>query len=821
MALLKGGQSQLLGVKAQEDAGDGKPVSRLAGLLAKGLMKQENTILKDEKGVIIDQGDGQKKISFFSRKKQEENNPLRRLRILNGIVKEKTLLQKLIIYPEDRFRAIWDLCISLILICTCIITPYNLAFQKENQQRTWIIIDSIMNLFFIIDIIVNFLSAFYTSDFEMINTHKKIAKNYLLSWFAVDLISVVPIDFILLSSGSYNKIARLARIGKLYQLVRMTKVVRLLKVIQQRNKLGKHMNEVLKISLGFERYIFMLIIYLVLQHIIACLWIFTARFADDAKETWIYKSKLIDSDDFTLYISAFYFTVTTVVTVGYGDITAVNAGEKAICILLMLIGVIAFSFGTGALSSIIANYDTSQARVKEKMSVLQQIKSEYKLSNDLYSRLIKSITYDFSKTTKDIFHFMEELPYKLKIELAMEIHKSLYETVSFFKGKDKTFIAWVGNTLRPINSADNEIIYKEDDDITEIYFLIHGVAGYVIPRLDNQVFIKIEEGDHFGHTDIVYDQSFIEYQMSTKKRVLRNRDIIRSFTVLSIIQCELLILTIDDLEKMKVEFPDVFIDLFINAYERLNYQCTLRNEAIAQYDSFMRTRQNTEMLDEGASLETHLNLDPKECAAEFYTHNMEFQKDQNKLVRDYLMSCPTIPKFVKRMHAKLPQSSLITYFSLNLKTVKQINQEVQNRMMHRMPVIEEDLVQGQIKRNQYILHSPTSQELVRHQTAGTSQHNDDHPAKINRQNSNLNRRRTTQYGNFAGGFGSLIRSNNTIKIEDQHYGEANGALLHSNSPIGTPKILNNSDEIKERLGRLETRFDRLESLLTKIYEKIN
>lgn len=62
---------------------------------------------------------------------------------------------------------------------------------------------------------------------------------------------------------------------------------------------------------------------------------------------------------------------------------------------------------------------------------------------------------------------MEELPYKLKIELAMEIHKSLYETVSFFKGKDKTFIAWVGNTLRPINSADNEIIYKEDDDITE------------------------------------------------------------------------------------------------------------------------------------------------------------------------------------------------------------------------------------------------------------------------------------------------------------------------------------------------------------------
>lgn len=60
-----------------------------------------------------------------------------------------------------------------------------------------------------------------------------------------------------------------------------------------------------------------------------------------------------------LYSAAFYFTVTTIVTVGYGDITAQNVGERWVAVLLMLIGVIAFSFGTGALSSIIANYDSS------------------------------------------------------------------------------------------------------------------------------------------------------------------------------------------------------------------------------------------------------------------------------------------------------------------------------------------------------------------------------------------------------------------------------------------------------------------------------
>jgi len=47
--------------------------------------------------------------------------------------------------------------------------------------------------------------------------------------------------------------------------------------------------------------------------------------------------------------------------VGYGDIHAYSIGEKIMSIFLMIIGVIAFSFATGSLSSIISNYDASQA----------------------------------------------------------------------------------------------------------------------------------------------------------------------------------------------------------------------------------------------------------------------------------------------------------------------------------------------------------------------------------------------------------------------------------------------------------------------------
>jgi Ion channel len=196
--------------------------------------------------------------------------------------------------------------------------------------------------------------------------------------------------------------------------------------------------------------------------------IFTAKYNETSTLNWIYDKDLLDATNFELYITSFYFTVTTIVTVGYGDITAKtinkinllhiilkiaykNLGEKIVAIFLMLIGVIAFSFGTGALSSIIASYDSSQAKLKEKMSTLNDINKEYDININLFRKLIQSINYDHSKKSRDFTHFMDELPYKLRVELAMEIHKKIYQTVAFFQNKDKSFIAWIGKLLRPIN----------------------------------------------------------------------------------------------------------------------------------------------------------------------------------------------------------------------------------------------------------------------------------------------------------------------------------------------------------------------------------
>jgi voltage-gated potassium channel len=51
-----------------------------------------------------------------------------------------------------------------------------------------------------------------------------------------------------------------------------------------------------------------------------------------------------------LYSSAFYFTVTTITTAGYGDISGTNTLERYICALFMILGVLIFSMVSSAIT---------------------------------------------------------------------------------------------------------------------------------------------------------------------------------------------------------------------------------------------------------------------------------------------------------------------------------------------------------------------------------------------------------------------------------------------------------------------------------------
>ena len=60
----------------------------------------------------------------------------------------------------------------------------------------------------------------------------------------------------------------------------------------------------------------------------------------------------------------------------------------------MLIGVVAFSFATGSISSIITNQDSEEAKLKEKMVTLESIQQEYDIDDVLFNKIVKAVKYD-------------------------------------------------------------------------------------------------------------------------------------------------------------------------------------------------------------------------------------------------------------------------------------------------------------------------------------------------------------------------------------------------------------------------------------------
>ena len=80
---------------------------------------------------------------------------------------------------------------------------------------------------------------------------------------------------------------------------------------------------------------------------------------DSVFGTWVYEyggdSTKLDINDWgRLYLFSFYWAITTISTVGFGDISTYNSTEKCFAVIWMMIGVGFYSYSVGALSSIMS-----------------------------------------------------------------------------------------------------------------------------------------------------------------------------------------------------------------------------------------------------------------------------------------------------------------------------------------------------------------------------------------------------------------------------------------------------------------------------------
>jgi hypothetical protein len=128
------------------------------------------------------------------------------------------------IHPNSAFRKRWDVCLAVLIVYLAFACPYRVSFDDEAVLWSgWFFLDLFVDLYFILDVCLNFRTAIITKDGEVLYKQKDVSLYYMKSWFFLDFISCVPLEYgaYLLGSAENTRLLRMFKLAKLLRLVRI------------------------------------------------------------------------------------------------------------------------------------------------------------------------------------------------------------------------------------------------------------------------------------------------------------------------------------------------------------------------------------------------------------------------------------------------------------------------------------------------------------------------------------------------------------------------------------------------------------------------
>lgn len=421
---------------------------------------------------------------------------------LNYKIPQKT---SCIFSPESKFIDYWSKFMTILLIYTAFVTPYRVSFV-EIEDMSWTIVEYVVSTFFFCDFIINCNLAYYDSEKSLVFQRKRILYNYLFGWMIPDIFACLPFSLIFEQNKQYNSLVRVARIPRLYRLFKITKLFRMAKMMKNRGKIFKHVNVLLKISMAFERIFWFVFTYLILVHLVTCLWVFVGKF-DMTSINWIHIGGYEDEPEEDLYVISLYWTVTTFTTVGYGDIVATNISEKLFTIIVMTIGIIFYSYSVSSLTNVLSNLDSKKSKLKNQLITLDQINKEYSLNRSFHLQLTKALEFISRRSKHGIEEFVRDLPGALGNNVLIVAYEKILSENVFFEKKSTDFVAWVAPRLKFCRIEPNEVIYTEDDYATQMYFITHGAVEFVLYRNSRIIpYYELESKYYFGEVDLLFSE---------------------------------------------------------------------------------------------------------------------------------------------------------------------------------------------------------------------------------------------------------------------------------------------------------------------------
>ena len=396
------------------------------------------------------------------------------------------------INPEGRFILILDTIVLLLSFFSFIYIPIQIAYSKsfcieeENFLKIFILC---IDVIYIFDFFVSFFRAFYNYEYKLIKDIKLILKNFLLGSFFIEFLEAFPFNFLILylclnkekyrPDGSfcfYNGINGIYITIKIFSAFKIFKIFKV--TDKKKNKACNWLYEI--DNHLFERILRLFnIIFLTLSsmNIFICLHIFIGN---QTYPNWITANRLKDKSFIEIYITALYGIIEALTTVGYGDIICDSFAEIVYQIIILSIGIVAYSW----LITIIGNYVKNEIKAEIKhskdLTMLEEIRIEFpKMSFKLYNKIHQHLQSVSNQQKKiDLNILVNSLPYSIKNLVLFKIYSNCIDKFTIFKNCENTdFISRVLTNFIPLFSMRNALLIHEGEIVENIFFVKSGNLG--------------------------------------------------------------------------------------------------------------------------------------------------------------------------------------------------------------------------------------------------------------------------------------------------------------------------------------------------------
>ncbi|PWA16714.1 hypothetical protein CCH79_00017478, partial [Gambusia affinis] len=431
------------------------------------------------------------------------------------------------------FKAFWDWIILLLVLYTAVFTPYSAAFLLDEhgnprQRRCGYtcnplnVTDLMVDVLFIVDIIINFRTTYVDHNDVVVTLPSRIAKHYIKGWFPIDMLAATPFDLLIFRSGSDEvnisllQSVVLAQSCRMATLTSLLKTARLLRLVRVARKLDRYS------EYGAAVLFLLMCTFVLIAHWLACIWYAIGFVERPYTETgWLDNlaeqlGKAYNESDSTSgpsvkdkYVTALYFTLSSLTSVGFGNVSPNTNSEKIFSICVMVIGSLMYASIFGNVSAIIqrlysgtTRYHTQMLRVKEFIR-FHQIPGGLRQQLEEYFQHAWSYTNGIDMNAVSKPKVLKGFPESLQADICLHLNRSLLQNCKAFHGGSQACLRTLAMRIRTVHAPPGDTLIHYGDFLDSLFFISRGsiqvMRDYVVVGL-------LEKNDIFGEPIHLYDE---------------------------------------------------------------------------------------------------------------------------------------------------------------------------------------------------------------------------------------------------------------------------------------------------------------------------